>query len=166
MTKIDREELRALVRQALKDALGPGAAAATKPAVALPPTPPRVEGPGAALRKAVAEGGEMPVAARSADDLARFARMIAEASDEPSVRAAILAGKVRFMPAGGAPGAASSPAAPAAAFAMTSGVLTETRLVEIARTHRRISLGAGVVLTPLARDKAREMKIELARQKP
>ena len=49
---------------------------------------------------------------------------------------------------------------------MKTGVLSETRVVEIARTHRRIVLGAEVVLTPLARDKAREMKIELARQKP
>ena len=49
---------------------------------------------------------------------------------------------------------------------MKSGVLSETKVVEIARTHKRIVVGAEVVLTPLARDKAREMKVELKRQKP
>jgi hypothetical protein len=49
---------------------------------------------------------------------------------------------------------------------MKTGVLSETKLVEIARSHKRIALGAEVVLTPLARDKAREMKVELTRQKP
>ena len=49
---------------------------------------------------------------------------------------------------------------------MKTGVLTETRVVEIARSHRKIVLGTEVVLTPLARDKAREMRLELTRQKP
>ena len=52
------------------------------------------------------------------------------------------------------------------AYEIKSGVLTETKIVEIARTHKRIAVGADVVLTPLARDKARELKVELTRQKP
>jgi hypothetical protein len=51
-------------------------------------------------------------------------------------------------------------------YEVKSGVLSEPRIVEIARSHRKIILGAEVVLTPLARDKAREMRIELTRQKP
>ena len=84
------------------------------------------------------------------------------------MKAAILAGSVGFLPVG-APSAAVTvpqPKVSDATYEMQSGVLSETRLVEIARTHRRITLGAAAVLTPLARDKAREMKIELTRQKP
>ncbi len=33
---------------------------------------------------------------------------------------------------------------------MKSGVLSETKIIEIARIHRRIAVGADVVLTPLA----------------
>jgi hypothetical protein len=179
MAKIDREELRALVRQALKDALGPGAGAAPKPAA---PAPTAADGAGELarlVRKAVAEGrrAEISVALRTADDADRFARHVAEASADPEVKAAILGAGVRFVPVGPAPAAAAGRPAPAAssapqarapgpAYEMTSGVLTEAKLVEIARTHGRITLGAAVVLTPLARDKAREMKIELTRQKP
>lgn len=177
MSKIDREELRALVRQALKDALGTGAAGPAR--LAVPPAP---RAPAAAegaaelarlVRKAVAEGrrAEIAVALRTPDDADRFARHVAEASADPEVKAAILAAAVRFVPVGPAPAAAasrpSSAAPPAAgAYDMASGVLSETRLVEIARSYKRIALGATVVLTPLARDKARELKIELTRQKP
>lgn len=179
MAKIDREELRALVRQALKDALGPGAGAAAKPAPPPAPVPAAAGGGELArlVRKAVAEGrrAEITVSLRTPDDADRFARHVAEASSDPEVKAAILAAAVRFVPVGPQPSAAASrpastgpaPAAPpASAYEMTSGVLTEAKLVEVARTHGRITLGAAVVLTPLARDKAREMKIELTRQKP
>jgi len=173
MAKIDREELRALVRQALKDALGAGPGAGAKPSA-----PAVAEGAGELarlVRKAVADGrrAEISIALRTPDDADRFARHVAEASSDPEVKAAILAGKVRFVPVGPAPAAAAPrpvaaapPVQAAGAYEMASGVLSETRLVEIARSHKRIAIGAGVVLTPLARDKARELKIELTRQKP
>ena len=172
MAKIDREELRLLVREALREALGKGGGAGKAPTPTLVPAPvapappPQASGLAGAIR-----GGrrDIGVTVRTAEDLGRFAREIAEASADPAVRAAILEGNVRFTPAGGA--IAAPPAAPAAAspkptFEMKSGVLSETRLIEIGKAHGRIVLGADVVLTPLARDKAREMKIELTRQKP
>ncbi len=64
--------------------------------------------------------------------------------------------------------AAQAKAAPAAGgvFEMSSGILGEAKIVEISRSHRKIVIGKDVVMTPLARDKAREMKVELVRQKP
>jgi hypothetical protein len=165
MAKFDREELRTLVRQALKEALGAGAAPKATPAAPVP-APPEAGGLAAVIRAGRTEIG---VAVRNADDLARFARDVAEASAEPSVKAAILGGKVRFVLAGGpevAPTRATAAPAASAAYEMKTGVLSETKLIEIARSHKRIALGAEVVLTPLARDKAREMKVELTRQKP
>jgi hypothetical protein len=45
-------------------------------------------------------------------------------------------------------------------------VLTETRVAEAGKAHRRITIGAEVAVTPLARDRARQMKIEIVREKP
>ncbi len=41
------------------------------------------------------------------------------------------------------------------------GVLNEVRIIEISKTHSRVLLGPGAVVTPLARDKARQVKLEL-----
>jgi hypothetical protein len=176
MSRIDREDLRKLVREALKEALGPGAGAVAVAKAASEPVPPA---PGGGelqrlIRKAVADGrrAEINVAMRTRDDLDRFARDIAEMSVEPTLRAAVLSGTVRFQPVDGPskpePVRAGVPAAApkGGAFEMSSGVLSETKIVEIARSHRKIVVGANVVLTPLARDKARELKVELTRQKP
>jgi len=177
--KIDREELRKLVREALREALG-GAGTTTSrsgaPAAVRSAEPPGQGDFQRQLRNAVARGkpAEITIAARSREDLDRFAREIATASAEPDIRAAILAGTIGFLPIGPA-GPAAAPASPVAppartatgaAYEMKSGVLSEMKLVEIARTHKRIAVGADVVLTPLARDKARELKVELTRQKP
>ncbi len=176
MARIDREELRLLVREALREALGPSAGAAPKPAGPVTPVADSAGELARLVRRAVAEGrrAEINVALRTPDDANRFARDIAEASSDPEVKAAILATAVRFIPVGTSPAAAAAarplaaatgaPAKPA--FEMKSGVLSETKLIEIGKAHGRIVLGAEVVLTPLARDKAREMKIELTRQKP
>lgn len=163
---IDREELRALVRQALKESLG--AAGPVAPAVD--------QGLAADLRAALGRGkpARLPVAAATGADLDRLAKGVAEACGDAEIKAAILAGDVRFepMPAGqaGRPVAAKAAPAPApakaGAFEMASGVLSEVKIVEISRTHSTILIGSDVVMTPLARDKAREMKVELVRQKP
>lgn len=154
MARIDREELRGLVRQALKDALGAGG-----------PAPP-VGDLGAALAKG--KPGRIAVAIRTGADLDRFAREILKAGNE--TKAAILAGDLSFDLAGDGHAEAKQPAekpsAKGSAFEMKSGVLSEAKIVALARTHRRILVGSDVVMTPLARDKAREMKVELVRQKP
>jgi hypothetical protein len=44
-------------------------------------------------------------------------------------------------------------------------MLTEMRIAEIGKTYRKVIVGPGVVVTPLARDRARELKLELVRSK-
>jgi hypothetical protein len=46
------------------------------------------------------------------------------------------------------------------------GVLTEAMVVEIGRSNSRVIIGKTVAVTPLARDKAREVKLEIVREKP
>jgi hypothetical protein len=45
-------------------------------------------------------------------------------------------------------------------------VLTEAAVVAAGKTHARIVIAPDVAVTPLARDRARALKIEIVRQKP
>jgi len=156
---IDREELRALVREALKESLAASASAST----------PAADGLARELRAALARErpARLSLSVGCSADLDRFAHGIAEACGDDTLRAAILAGDVRFELARTAVPAAKPPVpARGGAFEMSSGVLSEAKIVEISRTHKKILIGSDVVMTPLARDKAREMKVELVRQKP
>ena len=49
---------------------------------------------------------------------------------------------------------------------LDKGVLTEAMVIDIGRANHRVIVGKGVAITPLARDKAREMKLEIVRDKP
>ena len=161
--RIDKEELRSLVRQALKDALAAPGAAAVTPANS-------ADGFSTQLRAALAKGrpAKVPVVLQTAADIDRFARDLLKAGDHSDLKNAITAGEIRFDFVG--PGTAATvpdkPGARGGAFQMKTGVLNEAKVTEIARTHSKIVLGGEVALTPLARDKARELKVELVRQKP
>ncbi len=45
-----------------------------------------------------------------------------------------------------------------------SGVLVESKVLALSKTHQRIEIAKGVILTPLAKDRARQLKIEIVRQ--
>jgi hypothetical protein len=70
----------------------------------------------------------------------------------------------------GSPSPSRSAAAPSTekrgSFRFDSGVLNESKVAEIGKTHAKIVIGAEVAVTPLARDRAREIRIEIVRQKP
>lgn len=155
MTGIDREELRQLVRQALKETLGG--------------EPRRAPGNDlvgqfrAALAQSKPATIAVPVA--GAGDLDAFARALLGAGADPELKAAIDGGDIRFVPAG-KPAAAGGPVSPGGAVSFDKGVLGESKLVELSRKGQRIAIGKGVVVTPLAKEKARQLKIELVRQKP
>ena len=204
MTKIDRDELRLLVRQALKEALGddPGPLPVSGRPVPNPapqagggkrPTPVPVpdgkreavrSGSGASggsddlageLRRALAGGSaSVPVAVASSGDLDRFARELLALAKHRDLKSAIESGRIRFEPRGAGQGAAAASARPREnsstagqdAFRMDAGVLSEAALVRIGRTHKKILIGGDVVVTPLAREKARAIKVEIERRKP
>ena len=175
-----RDEIRHLVRDLLRE-VGAGKA---------PPRAGTAEAPGSEavtseggslserVREALEYGGAVEVAMGGERDLNAFAQQVALCALERDLLGAIAASRVRFKLAGTARPAAPagvSPATPpgeaaargeARPFRWDKGVLNESRIAEIAKAHDRLILGPKAVLTPLARDRARELQLEIARQKP
>ena len=140
-----REILRELLAEALAGTNGNG--------VTLQVPPPPVA---AVHRPATWEapaGGVERVSLAGDDDLNRFVRDLLTRAD----REAILAGRVRFTL-----GEATAP--PADATRIEGGAVTERTVAAAAKAGGRLVLGPRAVLTPLAREKARALGIEIERE--
>jgi hypothetical protein len=156
---INREELRSLVRDVLRSALPQGVA----------PTGEQAGNLLDAMRQAILPGGSGTVTVT--DNLNQFAQTIVHAAAQEDLKAAIMSGRLTFQL-----NSASSeelrqhpmenPVNRGGEFRLDRGMLSETRIAEIGKRHTRIIVGADVVVTPLARDRARELKLELVRSKP
>lgn len=119
------------------------------------------------LREVVAQRGQVggtgtveQVRISNDADLMAFAQRVVEA------QAAVASGKLRFTLVG-ATKAASAPAAPATASVpagMLTGVITETMVNHHAGAGRLL-LAPGAVVTPLARDRARQLNLKLERSR-
>jgi hypothetical protein len=146
-----RDILRELLAEALAGTNGNG----VTPQVPPPPV-------AAVHRPATWEapaGGVERVSLAGDDDLNRFVRDLLTRPD----REAILAGRVRFSLArgGGGPPAA---APPPGATRVERGAVTERVVAATAKAGGRLVLGPRAVLTPLAREKARALGLEIERE--
>jgi hypothetical protein len=153
---LDREELRQLVRDVLRSSLqGEGTA----------PQPREPANLIEAIRQAILPGQSGAVAV-AADDLNQFAREIVQAAGHEDLKVAIMTGRVKFSGRLGGTGEAKPvPTVRGEPFRVDRGMLTEMRVAEIGKQHSKIIVGPEVVVTPLARDRARELKLELVRSK-
>jgi hypothetical protein len=163
MSDAAREILRELLAEALAGTNGNGVTPQVPPA------------PVAAVHRpstwAAPEGGVERVTLATDDDLDRFVRDVLARPD----REAILAGRVRFTLGGaagtgggggagaGAGGGPDGPA-PAGATHVPRGAVTERTVAAAAKAGGRLVLGPRAVLTPLAREKARALGIEIERE--
>jgi hypothetical protein len=130
--RIDREELRKLIREALREALSTEAAA---------PPPPLSSGvPEFSTQRS--RSGEHPTSVRGR---VREGGQAGGRNPSPSPGPSPQGGGERRI---------------------DSGVLTEAAVLAAGKTHAKIVITPEVAVTPLARDRAREMKIEIVRQKP
>jgi hypothetical protein len=156
-----RDILRELLAEALAGTNGNG----VTPQVPPPPV-------AAVHRPATWEapaGGVERVSLAGDDDLNRFVRDILARAD----RDAILAGRVRFT-LGAADGRPSGPeripsgssgaSPPGGPTRVARGAVTERTVVAAAKAGGRLVLGPRAVLTPLAREKARALGIEIERE--
>jgi len=102
---------------------------------------------------------------RSDADLDAFVHTLARRLENPRSRTAILSGKVRFQLAG----AAAAPAARASSaptIRVEAGAVTERAVKDAARAGARLVLSPRAVLTPMARDRARSLGVEIEKEKP
>ena len=97
---------------------------------------------------------------RSDADLEAFVGTLAQRLESEHDRDAILSGRVRFRLAG-RPAEGSTAAA---TIRIESGAVTERAVKEAARTGARLVLSPRAVLTPLARDRARSLGVEIEKE--
>lgn len=129
---LSESDLRAMIRDILREVAG------KSPAAAAPPAP-------------------QPVRIATEADLQGFIARLAA----PGAIEAIRAGALRFtLTAGQAPTPPAPPAPPPAAL---TGVVSERKLSSFA-AGARVPLAPGAVLTPLARDLARRLKLTFERR--
>lgn len=144
------DELRQLVREALREVLpGPGPAAG-----AAPPQ----DGPVYTVRDGV--DAVETVSLRTDAELAAFVTRLLHLFENPARRADLRAGRLRFRLA---PGGAAGSARPSRR--VDKGAVTEAVVRDAARAGARLVLGRRAVLTPLARDRARAMGVEIEKER-
>jgi hypothetical protein len=144
------EDARELLRELLAEALNGSNGHAVAPQVPPPPVaavhrPSTWEAPAGEVERVTLAGD---------DDLNRFVRDLLTRAD----RDAILAGRVRFTLGQG------TTAAPSGATRVERGAVTERTVAAAAKAGGRLVLGPRAVLTPLAREKARALGIEIERE--
>lgn len=94
-------------------------------------------------------------------DLDDFVRSLAARFEDPDQRAAARGGRLRFT-LGRSRGTAP---APAGATRIDRGAVTERTIKKAADAGGRLVLGSKAVLTPLAREKARALGIDIERER-
>jgi hypothetical protein len=151
----DREETRRLVRELLSEALANGAtpqvppppvAAVHRPSSwSQPAAPGEVIGNGASARTEV-------VRIENDADLAAFVSTVLDHGE------AIRQGRLRFT-------LGRDAASAAGIIRVAHGAVTERKIKQAADAGARLVLGPGAVLTPLAREKARALGIDIERER-
>jgi len=145
---LSTDELRAAVRAVLRDVL-----------------PDALRG---ALPSSVAAVEHVEI--RDDADLDALVRRVAALCEDPTRRAALADGRHGFRLAGGASasqprnGASWQPTS-AGVVRVDRGAVTERTVVRAAADGARLVVGRKAVLTPLARDKARVLGVEIERER-
>jgi len=119
--------------------------------------------PSHAVRKPVVE----EVTISSDADLSRFVKHLLALSKNAETWLAVEEGAWKFRFKDGAVKAATRSTPTGKAERIEKGVVSETRIAVLAKEGvSRIELGRSAVLTPLGRDKARQLNISVEREKP
>jgi hypothetical protein len=101
---------------------------------------------------------------RSDADLDAFVRSLVHRFENPRDRMAIRSGKLRFRLGATAAPAAGPAASPA--IRIERGAVTERAVRDAAAQGARLVLAPRAVLTPMARDRARSLGVEIEKERP
>jgi hypothetical protein len=137
MNGLTPDELRAAVRAVLREVL-----------------PAEVVADGAVL----AGQGEVTIATEA--DLTAFVRRVAALCEDPQVRSDLQGGRHSFRLVQG-----PRRLGPVGVTRIERGAVTERAVAKAAADGGRLVLGRGAVLTPLARDKARSLGVEIEKER-
>ena len=145
---LDTEQLRAAVRAVLRDVL-PAELVQVATAAATPTE---------------------PVSVRDDGELDTLVRRVAALCEDPARRAALRDGRHGFRLARDGAGAtagraARGPSSAAGIVRVDRGAVTERAVAQAAADGARLVLGPKAVLTPLARDKARVLGVEIEKER-
>jgi hypothetical protein len=152
MSDAARDLLRELLAEALANGNGQPATVPPPPVAAVhrPSTWSQPAAPGEVIGDGTAPAADVVAVAISSDaDLDRFVRSVLEHADD------IRAGRLRF----------TLGSSRAGTIHVQHGAVTERKIKQAADAGARLVLGPGAVLTPLAREKARALGIEIERER-
>lgn len=164
MTGIDRDRLRLLVREVVREAVRDLSPESTKPAPSAPPpraappavpTGPTPTGPLAADERSRAD----TVRIGSDADLDAFVRNLLRLFENPKTRADLRNGRLTFRLAGATRGPGGS------TRRVDRGAVTERQVAELAESGTTLVLGPRAVLTPLARERARALGLTIEKER-
>ncbi|MEA2295396.1 MAG: hypothetical protein QOE86_3035 [Solirubrobacteraceae bacterium] len=131
------------------------------PAPAPAPAPPAVPAAAADPSPPVLGDGVQQVTIDSQADLDAFVRDLMRRLENPRDRLAIRAGKLRFALRRPAVGSDGRPPA----MRVERGAVTERLVAEAAAAGSRLVLGPKAVLTPMGRDRARSLGVEIDKER-
>jgi hypothetical protein len=158
-----RELLRELLHEALANSNGDHATVPPPPVAAVhrPSTWSRPAAPGEVIGDGTTPSRTELVRLDDDDDLAAFVHALLDraAVDGPAIRD----GRLRFTLGRATTGAGGPPAA--GVMRIEHGAVTERTVKKAADAGARLVLAPGAVLTPLAREKARALGIEIERER-
>jgi hypothetical protein len=153
MSDAARDLLRELLAEALANGNGQPATVPPPPVAAVhrPSTWSRPAAPGEVIGNSASARTEA-VRIDSDADLAAFVHSVLDRADD------IRAGRLRFTLGRGATN-------PAGVMHVRHGAVTERKIKQAADAGARLVLGPGAVLTPLAREKARALGVDIERER-
>ncbi|GAS91612.1 hypothetical protein [Mycolicibacterium brisbanense] len=167
---INRDDLRALVREVVREAVS-GLKPAQTPGPVAVPSPPAPAPTPAAPTTVADQLGLDPTGPRAVEgknrvetvrlskdsDLDAFVRKLLRLFESPKTRADLKAGRLSFRLAG------SATPSGGATHRIDSGAVTERHIADLA--GGTLILGRRAVLTPLAREKARSLGITITKER-
>lgn len=149
---IDRDAIRALVRQVLREAL---------------PEAVRERVTAEVVAKAAPAAGESAkveeVSIASDAELQSFVRRLLSLAADAKQREALQNGRIRFRLKRSRK-APESDAPARGAERVDKSLVTERKVVAAAKSGKKLVVAKGVVVTPLARDKARQLGVQIERE--
>jgi len=159
---IDRDAIRAMVRQVLRDALPDAvreriAAGAAQAAV---PKPRKSEAAAPAAQPETAKIEDVALATDA--ELNAFVRRLLALDTRQ--RDAVQAGRLKFRLKRARKPAEGDGASRGGSERIDKGIVSERRIVAAAKAGKTLVLGKRVVVTPLARDKARQLGVQIERE--